>query len=75
MVSKLILCDCEGSQSIDADRIEKACGVECSKVHTALCTRELSLAAELFQPGEQVVVACGQEHETFKGLAEELGVD
>ncbi len=75
MVSKLILCDCEGSQSIDADRIEKACGVECSKVHTALCTREMSLAAELFQLGEQVVVACGQEQETFKGLAEELGVD
>ncbi len=75
MVSKLILCDCEGSQSIDADRIEKACGVECSKVHTALCTREMSLAAELFQQGEQVVVACGQEQETFRGLAEELGVD
>ncbi|MGI9369737.1 MAG: 4Fe-4S binding protein [Ruegeria sp.] len=75
MVSKLILCDCEGSQSLDKDRIGKACGAECSKVHTALCTRELPLATELFQQGGQLVVACGQEQEIFRELAQELGVD
>ncbi len=75
MASKLLLCDCEGTQSLNADRISSACGVACSKVHTALCTRELSLAAELLGTGDQVVIGCGQEVAVFTDLAEDLGVD
>ncbi len=75
MTSKLVLCDCEGTQALNADRISSACGVECSKLHTAFCTHELGLAAELLRADDQVVIACGQESATFSELAEELGVE
>lgn len=74
MTTKLLLCDCAGTQTLDPDRLGAACDVACSRVHTALCTRELETAAALMQDGE-VVIACGQEQEVFQTLAEELGVD
>ncbi|KIC44180.1 (4Fe-4S)-binding protein [Ruegeria sp. ANG-S4] len=75
MASKLILCDCAGTQSLDAERISGSCDVACSKIHTALCTQELDAAAALLQQGDQIVVACGQEQTVFSELAEELEVD
>lgn len=74
MQKSLILCDCMGSQTLDPEAISEAAGARCSKVHTALCTRQLNLAAELLQ-GENVVIACQQEQIVFTELAEELGVD
>ncbi len=75
MASKLLLCDCEGTQTLNADGISSACEVNCSRVHSALCTRELAAAAEYLKSGEQVVIACGQESTVFSELAEELGVE
>lgn len=74
MQKSLILCDCMGSQSLDPEAIAKSTGAACSKVHTALCTRQLSLAAEAMQAGD-AVIACQQEQVVFAELAEELGVD
>jgi ferredoxin len=75
MVTKLLLCDCEGTQSLDADQIALACDVACSKVHTALCTREMSSAAELMKDGEAVLIACGQEQDVFRDLAADLNME
>ncbi len=75
MATKLILCDCEGSQPVDADRIGSACDVECSRTHTALCTRELGVVAEFMKGDDPVLIACGQEQEVFRDLAEDLDVD
>ncbi|WP_420584242.1 4Fe-4S binding protein [Ruegeria sp.] len=74
MSTKLLLCDCAGTQSLNADDIASACGAACSKVHTALCTTELETAASLMQGGD-MVIACGQEQDVFRALAEELGID
>ncbi len=74
MSTKILLCDCAGTQRVDADTISTACEATCSKVHTALCTHELEAAATLMQEGD-VVVACGQEQEVFRALAEEMNVD
>ena len=74
MAKRLILCDCEGSQKIDAQGLGAATGLSCSRVHSALCTREIESAAKLIAEGD-VVVACGQEQARFTELAEELGVD
>ncbi|WP_170421582.1 4Fe-4S binding protein [Ruegeria arenilitoris] len=74
MSTKLLLCDCAGSQGIDADTIATACDVACSKVHTALCTRELEAAAVALQDGS-TIIACGQEQEVFQALAEEVNAD
>ena len=74
MVQKIMLCDCGGSQRIDVDAIGAATGVSCSRVHTALCTRQLPRLAKALQAGE-TVVACAQETAVFDALAEEIGAD
>ncbi|SLN28607.1 4Fe-4S binding protein [Ruegeria meonggei] len=74
MGTKIILCDCAGTQNLDADQIASACGVGCSKVHTALCTTELEKAASLMQDGD-TVIACGQEQDVFRALADELNIE
>ncbi len=71
-MTKLLLCDCGGSQTLDADGIATATGLACSKLHTALCTRELDLAAAALADGD-AIVACGQEAPVFEALAEEIG--
>lgn len=74
MTRTLLLCDCGGSQTVDPDRIGAAAQVRCSKVHTALCTHQLELAAEAMQAGG-VVIACSQEQDVFADLAAELDVE
>lgn len=74
MNRRLILCDCGGSQAVDAERIGAAAGVACSKVHGALCTREVERAAEAMAGGD-VVIACQQERALFTALAEEVGAE
>lgn len=75
MASKLLLCNCAGTQTLDANRIVSACDVACSKVHKALCTTELGVAADLLKDGEAALIACGQEQTVFQTLAEDLGVE
>ena len=41
MTRKLVLCDCMGSQSPDAEVISSACGMACSKVYTSLCLDQI----------------------------------
>ena len=74
MSKTLILCDCLGSQSLDAKSIGDGSGLTCSRVHTALCTREIESAAQALQAGD-AIIACQQERTTFAELADELGVD
>ncbi|SHG85923.1 4Fe-4S binding protein [Marivita hallyeonensis] len=74
MGTKLILCDCLGSQSVDAPRIAEASGLEVSRVHTNLCGAEADAAAKLMEDSD-VIVACAQESAFFEMLAEEIGVD
>lgn len=72
MAERVLLCDCLGSQKIDATAIERATGLTCSRVHTALCTRQIDLAARAIAEDE-VIVACGQESQRFSELAADLG--
>lgn len=71
MAKHLILCDCLKSQTIDAAALSKATGLTCSRVHTALCTRESEAAAKAIAGGD-VIIACGQEIARFSELAAEL---
>ncbi|TNF58244.1 MAG: 4Fe-4S dicluster domain-containing protein, partial [Rhodobacteraceae bacterium] len=74
MAKTLILCDCLGSQSIDPQAISAASGLACSRVHTALCTRQIESAAAALSAGE-AIIACQQERATFEDLAEDLGLE
>ncbi|MFK7938652.1 MAG: 4Fe-4S binding protein [Roseovarius sp.] len=71
MTKKLILCDCLGSQSLDADTISKASGLACSKVYSSLCMDQINAAAQEIASGE-AIIACQQERATFEALAEEI---
>ncbi len=74
MSRSLILCDCAGSQPIDAGLIESASGVACSRVFSRLCTGQIGQAADAIAAGG-AVIACAQERAVFRDLAGELGVE
>ncbi|KMK65754.1 4Fe-4S binding protein [Puniceibacterium sp. IMCC21224] len=74
MGKTLLLCDCLGSQTVDADAIAAATGMTCSRVHTGLCQHQTDIAARALATGD-VIVACQQESAHFEALAEELDVD
>ncbi|MGC1428516.1 MAG: 4Fe-4S binding protein [Albidovulum sp.] len=73
MAKHLILCDCLKSQRIDATTMAKATGLTCSRVHTALCTKEIAAAAAAITAGD-ALIACGQEAGRFTDLAADLGL-
>ena len=71
MSKKLVLCDCLGSQSLDADAIAKGSGLACSKVYTSLCMDQLGEAAKEIASGD-AIIACEQERARFEELAAEI---
>ncbi len=71
MDKPLILCDCSGTFSIDADRLSTATNRTCSKVHTALCGDEIELAAQHLAQGD-ATICCTQESRVFTELAAEI---
>ncbi|MGB3243897.1 MAG: 4Fe-4S binding protein [Sulfitobacter sp.] len=74
MAKKLILCDCAGSQTMDAHAISTGSGLSCSKIYSNLCTTQIDAAAKELSQGE-ALIACQQERSKFEELAEELNVD
>lgn len=74
MAKSLITCDCEGSQSIDAEALSEATGLTVKTPCTALCTRQLDRAAEALAEGD-TIFCCTQEARVFEALAEEVGVE
>ncbi len=74
MTKQLILCDCLGTQALDREALGQTTGLPCSRIHTALCTREIESAAKAISEGE-VLIACGQEAQRFEELAAELGCE
>ena len=77
MPKRLILCDCAGSQTIDAEALGAATGMDCSRMHSALCTDEADSAARaLAAPdGDEPIICCQQEARVFAELAADQGVE
>ncbi|SFE84305.1 4Fe-4S dicluster domain-containing protein [Sulfitobacter brevis] len=73
MTKKLMICDCLGSQTLDAVTIGSATGRVCSKVFTNLCDAQIDEASAAMAQGA-VTIACQQEAPRFSALAEELGL-
>lgn len=71
MSKTLLVCDCLGSQSVDADALGAATGLSCTGCHTSLCTDQIEIAAKAISDGD-VIIACAQETQRFVALAEEL---
>ena len=74
MSKTLLVCDCLGSQKVDAAGLGKATGLACTGCHTSLCTTQIDVAAKAISAGD-VVIACLQESARFADLAEDLEAD
>ncbi|WP_187428877.1 Ion-translocating oxidoreductase complex subunit B [Roseobacter fucihabitans] len=71
MTKTIILCDCLGSQSIDAQKVSDATGLACPMMFTEACGAQIEQAAALIAKGD-VLIACQQEAPLFRELAEEI---
>lgn len=71
-IKRLITCDCSGSQQIDATGLSDATGLDVAPPCTALCTRQITVAADAISHGD-AMIACQQEARTFVELADEMG--
>ena len=74
MSKTLMVCDCLGSQKVDAAGLEKATGLSCGTCHSSLCTDQIDIAAQAISSGD-VIIACQQEAHRFAALAEELDAE
>ncbi|WP_299693711.1 4Fe-4S binding protein [uncultured Tateyamaria sp.] len=71
MVKSLITCDCLGTQTIDAEGLSNATGLDVRPPCSALCTTQINIAqAALADP--DAVFCCTQEARLFEELAEGL---
>jgi ferredoxin len=73
MSKTLILCDCSKTQTVNVSSFDSIEGIKCSRIHSALCTKQIDDAAKYIQTGD-TIFACLQEHVVFEELADELGV-
>jgi len=71
MSKSLLVCDCLGSQDVDADALGKATGLTCGACHSSLCTDQIHIAAKAIAAGD-LMIACRQETHRFAELAAEL---
>ena len=77
MPKRLILCDCSGSQEIDAAALSRTSGLVCSRMHSALCTAETGSATKAIAAtdGDEPIICCTQERRVFDEIAADLGVE
>jgi ferredoxin len=73
---KLLLCNCERTMPLDANRLAKACGsAGPAMIHSHLCRTELDAFRRAAAAGDGVMVACTQEAPLFSEIASEDGHD
>lgn len=72
-IDQLLLCTCEGSMSVDAEKAAAALGGVAVKTTTALCTTDIDIATRALEADGTTLIACGQMATLFEELAEELG--
>ncbi|MEE4189675.1 MAG: 4Fe-4S binding protein, partial [Roseobacter sp.] len=75
MTTKLILCDCLGSQTIDASKLSEAGGFDVQTVMTEACGSQIEQTAKTLGQKGQVVIACQQQARLFAELAEEIDAE
>ena len=74
MAKTLITCDCLGTQTIDAEALSKATGLDVRAPCSALCTTQLDRAAKALEEGD-ALFCCAQEARRFDALAEDMGLE
>jgi len=73
---RVLLCNCEGTMSLDRDALEGAFSPGCAKAgFTQLCRGELGRFLDEARSGTTLTVACTQEQQTFDEALEEAGLE
>ena len=72
MSKTLLVCDCLGSQNVDAGALSAATGLSCKTCYSSLCMDQVDIASKAIANGD-VVIACQQEADRFAAIAEDLG--
>ncbi|MGB0683667.1 MAG: 4Fe-4S dicluster domain-containing protein [Magnetovibrionaceae bacterium] len=71
---QVLLCNCDGTMTLDGETIAKAFGGEAAPINSQLCRAQLGNFDAAIKSGSEVVVACTQESplflETFSEFAE-----
>ena len=67
VTKSLITCDCLGTQSIDAQALSDATGLDVRPPCSALCTTQIDRAQAALETGD-VVFCCTQEARVFEEL-------
>ncbi len=67
----VLVCDCGGTMTIDAEALARASGSdEAPTIHTALCRRQITAFEQALETGEAVLVGCAQEAPLFAETAD-----
>jgi ferredoxin len=72
----VLLCNCEGSMSLDGEALRQACSADsAAAINSHLCRTQLETFKAAVQRGEPLVVACTQEAPLFAEIAAEAAPD
>lgn len=71
--TRLLMCSCEGTMTIDPESASAALGGIDAKRSDRLCTADLDVAAKALAQDGTTLIACGQMAALFRDLAEEIG--
>ena len=74
-IDQLLLCTCEGSQSVDGETAQAAIGAGNLREVSHLCTRDLDVAEKALASEGTTMIACGQMAGLFEELAASLDAD
>ena len=71
-----LLCDCQGTMSLDGGALAEACGGDGDLViHTHLCRGQMERFEAALSNGESLIVACTQEAPLFSEVAADESPD
>ncbi len=72
----VLVCDCEGTMTLDGGKLAKACGADGPvTINTQLCRAQLANFEQALATGKPLVVACTQESPLFQETAEDSQAD
>ena len=69
---KVLVCDCEGTMTIDGKALAKACGAKDLGVATHLCRTQIEEFQRQAKDNKRLLVACTQEAPLFLETADEM---
>jgi ferredoxin len=73
---KLLVCNCEGTMTLDGKRLAKACAAaEAPFVNSQLCRAQLENFRAAVAAGRPLLVACTQEQPLFDEVLRETGLE